>query len=240
MEHHGLAGQVSCVVVSRESDIDVLLLTGGHAHDLLFEAGNKGAAAQLQFEIVALAAFESDAVVKALEIDVGGVAHFGSLLHYLGGSNVLSHTVQLGFNLSIGNLNGSLFHFQTLVLAQSDLGVHIGGQNQRDDVLLADLHIGQAGTADSLHVLFHNGVLIDLGKNFFQTVFVENMSTVHGLNHLPGSLAFTEAGDHDLLTGLHVSGIDTLLHQLLVDLDGDGSLIAVSFNVLHIHGLLSS
>ena len=45
----------------------------------------------------------------------------------------------------------------------------------------------------------------------------------------------TEAGDHDVLTGLHVSGVNALLHQFLVDLDNDGSLIAVSVDVLHIH-----
>ena len=104
-------------------------------------------------------------------------------------------------------------------------------------MILADLHIGQAGTADGLKLLLSDGKIIDLGEDLFQTVFVENMCSVHSLNHLAGSLALTEAGDHDVLAGLQISLVDTGLHELLIDLDNNSCLIAISLNALDIHNL---
>ena len=66
------------------------------------------------------------------------------------------------------------------------------------------------------------------------------MSAVHSFDHLTGSLARTEAGDTDALASLHVSLVDTGLHQFLVDFDNDGSLIALSFDALNVHFYKSS
>ena len=234
MEHHGLTGQL-LVVVLGEGDVDVLLLTGAHADDLLLKAGNKLAGAQLQVKVVALAALEGNAIVEALEVDVGGVAHLGGTLHGLGGCDVLRHPIQLGLHLLVGDVDFGLLHFQPLVLTQSDLGVDFGGQGQGDDVVVADLHIGQVGTVDGLEILLGNGKVINLGENLLQTVFVENVGAIHGLDHLSGSLALTEAGELDALAGLHVSLVDAGLHQFLVDFDNDGSLVAFSFDALYVH-----
>ena len=235
MEHDRLTRQV-LVIVLGEGNVDVLLLAGGHADHLLLKARNKLAGAQLQVKIVALAALKGHAVVKALEVDVGGVSHLGSPLHGLSGSHILGHPVQLGLNLSVRNGNLSLLHFQALVLAQGDLGIDLGGQGQGHDVVLADLHISQAGTADGLEaLLLGNGKIIDLGEDLIQAVLVEHVGAVHSLDHLPGSLALAEAGDLDVLAGLHVSLVDTGLHQFLVNLHDHGSLVAVSVNALYVH-----
>ena len=66
------------------------------------------------------------------------------------------------------------------------------------------------------------------------------MGAVHSLDHLTGSLTLTEAGNHDLLASLHVSFVDTGLHEFLVDLDNDSSLIALSFDALNVHFYKSS
>ena len=81
---------------------------------------------------------------------------------------------------------------------------------------------------------------IDFGEYLLQAVFIENVRAVHLLDHLTGSLALTEARQLNLLASLQVSGVDTLLHQLLVDLDNNGSLVAVLFNALDSHGKYSS
>ena len=240
MEHDGLTGQI-LVVVLGEGDVDVLLLAGAHADHLLLKAGDKLSGAKLQVEVLALAALEGNAIVEALEVDVGGVAHLGGTLHGLRGGHILGHTVQFGLHLLVGNSGLSLLHLQALVLAQRNLGVDFSGQGQGHAAVLANLHIGQAGTADGLQaLLLRNGKVINLGENLFQTVFVENVSAVHGLDHLPGGLALTEAGNHDLLTSLEVGFVDTGLHQILVDLHNDGSLIAVSFDALYVHWFKSS
>ena len=110
VEHDGLTGQL-LVVVLGEGDVDVLLLTGAHADDLLLKTGNKLAGAQLQVKVVALAALEGYAIVETLEVDVGGVAHLGGTLHGLGGGDVLRHPIQLGLHLLVGDADLGLLHF---------------------------------------------------------------------------------------------------------------------------------
>ncbi len=234
MEDHGLASQI-LVVILGEGDVNVLLLACGHAYDLLLKTGNKLAGAQFQVEALALAALKGDTAFKALEVDVGGISHLGSTLHHLGGRNVLRHPVKLCLNLSIGNRSLGLLHFQALILTQRNLGVNLGGQSQGDDMVIADLHIRQAGTAHGLQFLLHNGKIVNLRENLLQAVFIKDMGTIHGLDHLPGRLALPEAGELDVLAGLHVSLVDTGLHQFLVDLHNDGGFIAVSFCALNDH-----
>ena len=236
MENNRLTGQV-LVIVLGEGDVDILLLAGGHAYNLLLKAGNKRAGAQLQVEVLALAAFKSHAVVEALEVDVGGIAHLSRTLHSLGGSHILSHLVQLSLHLGVGHLSLSLLHFHALVLTQSNLGINIGGQGDGNHIVLADLHIGQVGTAHSLHILLHNSFFVNLGEDLLQTIFKEHMRTIHGLNHLPGSLALTEAGNQNALASLQVSLVYTGLHQVLVNLDHDGSLVAVLLDAFNVHVL---
>ena len=188
----------------------------------------------------ALAAVEGSAIQEAFEVDVGGVAQLGSTLHSLSGSHILSHTIQLSGNLLIGDDSFCLLDLQALVVAQSDLGVNLGGQSQGDDVILADVHIGQVGTADGLHILVDDSKLVDLGEDLFQAVFIENMSAVHALDHLPGSLALTEAREHNVLALLQVSGVNALFHQFLVNFNHDGGLVALFFNALYVHNYCSS
>ena len=223
------------MVILGESDVDILLFAGAHANNLFLKSGNKGIRTQLQVVILTLAAIEGNTVVKAFEIDIGGIAHLGCPLNGLGGSNILCHTVQLCLHLLLRYCGFGLLHLDALIVTQRDLGVNIGGQNDGNHIVIADLHIGQAGAANCLHILLGNRKIIDLRENFLQAVLEEYMSAVHGLDHLAGSLTLTEAGDHDVLAGLHISLLDTGLHQFLIDLDSNGSLIPISFNALYVH-----
>ena len=64
-----LASQLLSLVLLGELDVDVKLLTGLVADDLLLEAGDEGTAAQHQRVVLSLAAVESNAIDKALEVD---------------------------------------------------------------------------------------------------------------------------------------------------------------------------
>ena len=73
-----LAGQLLSLVLLGELDVDVELLAGLVADDLLLEAGDEGAGAQHQRVVLSLAALESNTVNEALKVDVNGVAVLGS------------------------------------------------------------------------------------------------------------------------------------------------------------------
>ena len=234
MENNRLTGQFS-VIVFGEGDVNVLLFAGSHTNNLLFKTGNKGTGTQLQIKVVALAALERNTVIKALEINVGSIAHFSSALNSFSRSNILCHTIQLSLYLLVGNNSFSLLNFQALVGTQGHFGINLSGQGQSYNTLIRNLHISQVGTAYSLQILLNNSFFINLREDLFQAVFIENVCAIHRFDHLPGSLALTEAGNHNILAGLQVCLVYTLLHQFLIDFYNDSSLIAVFLDVLYVH-----
>ena len=234
MEHNRLTCQLG-VIILRESDIDILLITSIHANDLLFKTGHKGTGTQLQVEIVALTTIESNTIVKTFEVNIGSVTHLSSTLDSLGRCNILSHAIQLCSNLLIGNGSLSLLYFQTLVVAQSDLGVDVSSDGDSDGAVIIDLHISQAGTANCLKILLNNSFLINLREDFLNSILIKNMGAVHSLDHLTRSLASAETRQHDSLTVLLVCLFRSLVHKFLADVHNDRGLIAILFNTLYVH-----
>ena len=90
MEYHRLTGKLRSVVLG-EGDVNVLLLAHLHAHELILKTGHEAAGANLQVKILALAAIEGHAVVKALKVDVGGIALLYSALHAHQAAVALGH-----------------------------------------------------------------------------------------------------------------------------------------------------
>ncbi len=93
------------------------------AHDLLLKAGDEAAAAQSQAVVLSLAALESHAVDKALEVDISDIAVLSSALTGQLTGVALLHTLQLSVNSLVRNSMDSLFHGQTVVAANLDLGL---------------------------------------------------------------------------------------------------------------------
>ena len=103
LEGSVLAGQLLSLVLLGELDVDVELLAGLVADDLLLEAGDEGAGAQHQRVVLGLAALESDAINEALEVDVNGVTVLGSTLTGQQTAIAVLHALDLGVNISLVN-----------------------------------------------------------------------------------------------------------------------------------------
>ena len=74
LEYSRLASEVLSLVVLGECNVYVELLTDVLSNDLILETGDKGTGTQLQGELLALAALESNAVQESLEVDNSGIA----------------------------------------------------------------------------------------------------------------------------------------------------------------------
>ena len=70
------AGQFFAAVAFREGDVDHFFVARFHTDDLLFEARDELAAADVERELFRFAAFEGFAVEEPFEIDDGSVAAF--------------------------------------------------------------------------------------------------------------------------------------------------------------------
>ena len=98
-----LASQLLSLVLLGELDVDVKLLTGLVANDLLLEAGDEGAAAQHQRVVLSLAAVESNAIDKALEVDIHSVTVLGSALTGQQTAVAVLHALDLSVNIGLVN-----------------------------------------------------------------------------------------------------------------------------------------
>ena len=98
-----LASQLLSLVLLGELDVDVELLAGSVANDLLLEAGDEGTAAQHQRVVLSLAAVESNAIDKALEVDIHSVTVLGSALTGQQTAVAVLHALDLGVNIGLVN-----------------------------------------------------------------------------------------------------------------------------------------
>ena len=98
-----LASQLLSLVLLGELDVDVELLAGSVANDLLLEAGDEGTAAQHQRVVLSLAAVESNAIDKALEVDIHSVTVLGSALTGQQTAVAVLHALDLSVNIGLVN-----------------------------------------------------------------------------------------------------------------------------------------
>ena len=241
MEHDLLAGEILGVVLG-EGDVDVLLLTGLHADDLILKAGNEAARADLQLVVLALAALEGNAVVKALEVDDGGIALLDLAVDGNEAGLTLGHLVQALLDVVRRDLDLFLHSAHALVLAQLDLGIDRDGCLEGEAVL-ADLivHDLDLGVAYHIEAAGADGLCICFGERGIHSVAVEHALAVELFDHFAGRLAGTEAGHADLIAHLEIRLLNGGFKLLGSHFDGDGNLALFElFNRLDIHVSFSS
>ena len=214
LEDDGLTGQLLGVIVSRERDVDVLLLTGTHAGDLLLKAGDEGVGTELQLVVLALATRKGLAVLKALEVDHGGVPLLCRAVDRGDAGNVLGHAVQLGLDLGLLDLDLGLLDLEILIFAKLSNGIQIRHDRQRDGAVVGDVHLGNARAADGTDVLRQDGILVDIREHILDSVLKEDMLAIGSLDDHTRSMTLAEAGDHDILAVLQIGAVQGRLQLL--------------------------
>ena len=235
LEHDSLACQLGGVLLG-EGDVQILLIAGLQANQLLLKTGNKAAGTQLQAVVLALAALESNAIQEALEIDHDGIAVLSLTLNGHQTGVALLHTLQTLIHVSCSNLDLVLLCAQALVLAQSDLGIH-GNHSLEGEAFLGALadHLN-VGITDNLQLLLLDGSIISLGECVINGFLEKHFCAVHLLDHLAGSLTGAETLHIDLLAHLLICLLDRSLKLSSADLDGQCNLALFNFfNVLNTH-----
>ena len=193
-----LASQVLNIVV-RELDVDVKLLTGLVADDLILEAGDELAGSQGELVALALAAFECLAVDEALEVDGGEVVVLGLTVHLDKASRALEHGVDLTLNVLVGDLDDRLLSGEALVVVQLNVRLYGDFEAEFYAVLVHFLDVDVVGVVDDLNAGLFHSVGDDLREELLKSVIVEDALAVIFLDHSAGGFALAEAGDADVL-----------------------------------------
>ena len=208
------------MVILGEGDIDVLLLTGLHADDLILKAGHKAAGTQLQTVIGAFTALKGNTVLETLKVDDSSIATLGLALHTDKTGIAVSQLLQALFHIGGSDLHLGLLSLQALVLAQRHLGIHGSGRLERKAVLRDLAHHFNSGIADNLQLLLLHSSLIGLGERNIDGLLEKHLGAIHPLDHLAGGLAGAEARNTDLPAHLLICLFNSSLKRGSVHLDG--------------------
>ena len=228
LEDHGLAGQIRVIVLG-EGDVQILLVAGLHANQLLFKAGNEAVGTQLQAVVLTLAAVEGLTVQESLEVDDDSVALLGLPVHAHEAGVAVRELLEALVHVSGGDLHLVLGSGELLVLTQSDLRVHGSGGLESKAVLRALAHQLHGGIAHDLELLLLHSGLIGIGERNIDGLLEKHLCAVHALDHLTGGLAGTEARNVDLLAHLLICLFDGSLKLCRTHLNGQRDLTFFQF-----------
>ena len=234
LEDGGLACQIFLVVLG-EGHVDILLVAGAHAHELGLEAGDEAVAAQLEIIVFGLAAFKGDAVHKALKIDLHRVAVLCRTIHRGDSGDLVGLAIHFGLHFLIGDGSFLLGDLQPFILAKSDLGIKRRLNGHLHRLVVLHVHGGHGGLTHGLPSLIQNSLLINVGEDLIDSVFIEDFCAVHGLDHLSGRFALAEAGKRDVLAVFQIGLVQTLFKLCAVDLHDNFRAAVLSGCAFHVH-----
>ena len=198
MEHRVLALEFFRMVLLGELHLQVLLLADVHTDHLLFKAGDKGMAADLQHLLFGGAAGKSHAVHCAGVVQIHGVAVLHrAVFHVNGAAGLVLVLADTGVDHLVGQLLLFRFNGQSLVVAQLYIGAYKHFQMELQVFACADLIQINLGPVHGMKVIFLHSRFIHVRENHFKRIIIENAFAVHPLDQAPGSFAFAEAGNID-------------------------------------------
>ncbi len=183
------------------------------ADQLILKARNKGAGADGQRIVLALAAGELNAVNRAHEIDGGSIVLLDLAIHVNYTGILLQLSVQalchfLGRYCGVSLLNG-----HTLVLAQCHYRLHSNGSGINQVLSLADLINSDLRSGNDLQSGLLHSLRISSIQNRIDCLLIEHLNAVHLLDHGHGCLSLSETGKIESILGLVIG-----LYKCLVEL----------------------
>ena len=140
LEFGVLAGERRVGIGGRERHVHGPGLAGRHADELVLEARNEGAGADVDADIAAGAALERLAVDLAGEVDHDAVAvlDLGALVFRRIGLVLLGDLVERLVDFGVGHLGGEALELEGLEVAELDLRQHFERQRIGEIGLAAD------------------------------------------------------------------------------------------------------
>ena len=226
------------MVVLGERDVERLVVTGFEAHELLFEARDEVAPADLVHLVLALRALDGLTVTAAREVHEHEVAVLDrTVLDRLQAREPLLQHGQLRGDLLVRDLDLAPRHFEALVLAQrrDGHGLDLDGEAvvlglvERTDLQVrgADGVVEQAGLPESLVAPLRDGVLERLAADEVGADVLDH--------EVDGHATLAEARELHLVADLGDRAVVGLLHGLDRHLDAELDLVLACRVDLRLH-----
>ena len=231
-----LSGELLAVALG-EGDVDLAVLFGLHANELVLKSGDKHAGADLKAVVLGLSAVEGLAVDEALEIEHDGVALLHRAVHVHVAGAVLALALDLGVNVLVAYGGLGVGRLKAAVLAEGDLGINLGGEGDGQAPVLSGAEVSDGGGAHGLELRFLDSLLECVRRKYLHCFLVEDVVAVHSLYHRARRLALAEAGDIYLALQALICAVYGVLKGVLVYLDLENRrAVFFLFNILDCHG----
>ena len=191
-----LAREVLGAVVLGELDLDRALVAGGRALELLLEAGDEPARAELDHLVAALAAAERLAAERAEEVHDHEVAGGGGALDGLELGHAVAQLLDLLLDRLVGDLGIAAADLEPLVLAE--LGLRADADLDREAQRLAlarELAEIEVGLADRDDLGGVDGGRVPAGDRLADRLVEHGLAPDALDDHGRRDLALAEAGD---------------------------------------------
>ena len=215
LEHCFLALKLFCMIILRESNVNVKVLFSLLADDLLFKAGNECSASDGKRMILTLAAFERNAVYRAFIVKYYLITFLYFAIYAYHSGLSLKLLFDLVFDILIGNLCLKLLDLKALIFLKCCLGIkgNLCGKYER----LANFkgnHI-YLGSGNYLFFTLIISFLPCFRDNDICCIPIEEILTVHFLYDNTAYLTAAETGYIYLVLILLVGSLQCILKVLI-------------------------
>ena len=140
LEHCRFARELFRMIVAREHDLYVALITRLFSFKLLLESRDELSRSELELVVLGCSAAECLAVHKALEVEHESVALFGgSVLDVLHPCLALLYLFELSLDFLVADLRLDLFDLEAFVFLYIDLREYLYASCKNDRLVLLDL-----------------------------------------------------------------------------------------------------
>ena len=192
--------------------------------------------ADLKAVALAVAAVKLLAVKITVKVDACGVAFLSLTVNINKTGIALTVGIDLCLDHLIGDSCVALLCAQALVLAEGDHGEQVDLKCEDEGLVIGDLKIGHAGSADHLKAAVVDAVAECIGSCDFDSILIESVCAVHALNDCTGSLALSEAGDIYTALDIVKGFVDSLVKLGRINFNLKScSIIFVFFYVSYLH-----
>ena len=200
------------MILLRECHNDILGLACGDADELLFESRDKCAGTDSEALTLGCAAIKSDAVYCSgvIKVDRIAVSYRSVCDIYLAGILLLL-ALKLFFDILVSDCDILLGNFNCHIVAELDFRLDSYFHCVNEVLALLHLHRHDFRISDNIEFCFIDSVRIGLVYAFICSILIEDARSVHFLNDVLRSFAFTESRDVETAFCFVVSRCDCLI-----------------------------
>ena len=209
------------MIILRESYVNIQFLIDLSADQLILKSRDKAVGTDGQVIILTFAAFESNTVNKAFEIQLDHIAALYCTVINVDGTRVLLLLFfQLSLDLFIAYGYVGLLNLYAFVLTKSNFRLNSYGSSKDKRFSGFNLYDIDLRTGNDLQFALLCCIMVSHGHNAVGSILIKDTNAIHFLDHFAGCFTFSEARKSDFSSLFQVCRLDSFFKFFSGHFDG--------------------